>query len=746
MSAISDFRGTVYSRHHPVTYGTPDMSKSHSVGSDALVSVVVPTYNASPERLQKTLDSISEQTLAKRFFEILIVDDATDRPESRMYLQSLAELESYGGVTLRMIRHDTNLWLAEARNTGARSTTLPYLVFLDDDDLIAPDYLEKCLVLLAATPQADWVYTNVLKFDQRNELRKADGFNFLRFFLKNEMPYSAMFRTDVWERAGQREIQIPTGKRTFEDWDMYMRLMSRGSFGTPLSDTTFYYRKSPQSVAARSVREYIASVYVNYRMHFWRLPALPLGHLKYRRFFRRGHCRLSVFHPVRYLNYIFEYLVKRYLRLREMPALLDARATFNAVFRPKRFLSHVLHDPSTFSLAAIRCGFSASPDMSFIHDRDFPRAEPSNTLLAGHTWWQMGGAELIYLEWLKTARNAGADKLVDVVGVSDDELDVLRQDFGEYSDTQYALDRFGETPLQRLRSLWNLICLEHPRLIFVSGNPYLYFLLPYIKEQFPDIRIIDILHNEFDGVIDWFSISSDYTEFIDCRVVTSEYWKQVLVDKYGVDPGKIEVTGNPVDTKLYDPDRHDAKKIRRSMGLDTDKRVVSFVGRLHDQKGLDVFFTLVDLMSGDLDYHFVIAGDGEFREAVIRFAKDRPNLSFLGYFRTVEKVLAMSDVLVCPSRYEGVPLIGLEAAAMNTGLISTNVVGFREQLSDGGFGLYYDASMVPTQDAATIRAILLNKFDMLGDLGKNGRSYVVGRNSRERVARDYRQVLGRFMA
>ena len=161
-------------------------------------------------------------------------------------------------------------------------------------------------------------------------------------------------------------------------------------------------------------------------------------------------------------------------------------------------------------------------------------------------------------------------------------------------------------------------------------------------------------------MVDMFTISADFDEYLDKRVVTSDYWKDLLVEKYGVEPSKIVVAANPVDTDLYDPRRFDREEVLEEFGLDPDRKTIGFIGRLHPQKGLDVFLELAKEMGDRRDVQFIIAGDGELKPQIIDAEKHMRNVHFLGPFSTVERVLAATDVLVCPSEYEGAPLIGLE--------------------------------------------------------------------------------------
>lgn len=99
------------------------------------VSVIVPIYNVE-QYIKLCVDSILAQTFQD--FEIILVDDAS--PDNSYALcQKL-----YGGNDkVKFIRHEKNQGLGVSRNTGIKHATGKYVYFLDSDDFIFPDALEK---------------------------------------------------------------------------------------------------------------------------------------------------------------------------------------------------------------------------------------------------------------------------------------------------------------------------------------------------------------------------------------------------------------------------------------------------------------------------------------------------------------------------------------------------------------------------------------------------------------------------
>jgi len=106
-----------------------------------LVSILIPAFNAAPW-IAQTLDSALAQTWPQ--IEILVVDDgSTDN--------TLDIARSYKNKSLRVISQP-NAGAAAARNTGLRAALGDYIQFLDADDLLAPDKIERQMLALAEAP------------------------------------------------------------------------------------------------------------------------------------------------------------------------------------------------------------------------------------------------------------------------------------------------------------------------------------------------------------------------------------------------------------------------------------------------------------------------------------------------------------------------------------------------------------------------------------------------------------------
>jgi glycosyltransferase involved in cell wall biosynthesis len=109
------------------------------------ISVIICTHNPRPDYLQRTLAALKLQTLPLERWEFLLVDNASQPPVAQQY--DLA-WHPHG-------RHisETTLGLTPARLRGIAESRAQWLVFVDDDNLLAPDYLARVLAIAASHPR-----------------------------------------------------------------------------------------------------------------------------------------------------------------------------------------------------------------------------------------------------------------------------------------------------------------------------------------------------------------------------------------------------------------------------------------------------------------------------------------------------------------------------------------------------------------------------------------------------------------
>ncbi len=193
------------------------------------ISVILPCFN-SHQHLQQTLDSLRAQTF--RDFEIILVDDGSNDPDTVSFLDNM-------GDDIRMIRQ-MNMGLPAARNTAIRHAQGKYILPLDCDDWLAPEYLQTAYDLIIQQPEKTFVYSHLAVFgDVKGVLIK--NYNFFEQLFLNQLPYCLLMPRSAWQELGGYDESMRKG---YEDWEFNIRLGRHGYYGVAMPEAMFHYRVS----------------------------------------------------------------------------------------------------------------------------------------------------------------------------------------------------------------------------------------------------------------------------------------------------------------------------------------------------------------------------------------------------------------------------------------------------------------------------------------------------------------------
>ena len=153
------------------------------------------------------------------------------------------------------------------------------------------------------------------------------------------------------------------------------------------------------------------------------------------------------------------------------------------------------------------------------------------------------------------------------------------------------------------------------------------------------------------------------------------------------------------------------QSLRENHGAAPSAPICLVVARLTAQKGIDLLLDALILYQG-VPFLTVVAGDGPLRAELEERARrlgldfksaspDRPRIAFLGPRDDVRRLLAAADLLVLPSRMEGLSLALVEAHAAGVPCLVTRVGGNEEIVADGETGV-----IVPPEDPAALAGAL----------------------------------------
>jgi glycosyltransferase involved in cell wall biosynthesis len=199
------------------------------------VSVVIPVYNTG-EYLAEALASVRRQTW--RNFEVVIVDDgSTDA-------RTLAILEAAAHEPEVTVHRTPNRGPALARNFAIEQARGAYILPLDSDDWLAPEFLARTVPLLDADPKLGVAYTWVGLVGGHHGVWKTGGFTLLELLSRCTIHVSSLYRRELWADVGGYD---PTFVESCEDWDLWLGAAKRGWTGRGVPEVLVYYRRSATS-------------------------------------------------------------------------------------------------------------------------------------------------------------------------------------------------------------------------------------------------------------------------------------------------------------------------------------------------------------------------------------------------------------------------------------------------------------------------------------------------------------------
>ena len=203
-------------------------------------------------------------------------------------------------------------------------------------------------------------------------------------------------------------------------------------------------------------------------------------------------------------------------------------------------------------------------------------------------------------------------------------------------------------------------------------------------------------------------------EYADAVIAVSAGMKEAVLRAYPrIDDTKVHTVLNGIDPEKWYPD---SGTIAEELGVDPDKPVVAFVGRITRQKG--VAHLLKAAQSFDEDIQLILcAGAPDTKEIaaeteglVEKLKASRDGVFWIQEMMPPEKVrevYSLADVFVCPSIYEPLGIVNLEAMACETAVVASRVGGIPEVVVDGETGVLvdYDADDTAGFEAALAEAV-----------------------------------------
>jgi glycosyltransferase involved in cell wall biosynthesis len=182
--------------------------------------------------------------------------------------------------------------------------------------------------------------------------------------------------------------------------------------------------------------------------------------------------------------------------------------------------------------------------------------------------------------------------------------------------------------------------------------------------------------------------------------VSSDIRQQLV--RTGSRPDRVQLLLNGIDHERFRRDPTQVRQARARVGVSVGDVLVGAVGRLEPQKRFDVLIDACARVRSSVPFlQLVIAGEGSERARLEKHVADHGHASWCRLIGHVVDVVALHhalDVFVQSSAYEGTPNVVLEAMAMETPIVATDVGGTREICRPNLDGL-----SVPAENAVALQ-------------------------------------------
>lgn len=217
----------------------------------ALVSIITPCFKQA-HFLKESLQSVLDQTYTH--WECIVVNDGSPDDTERIAQEWC--------VTDSRIRYlyQTNGGLPSARNFGIASCLGEFIVALDADDILHPEFLARLLPVLQSNESIGIVscYRYFFMNNKENIIHQysANGANYWDLMFENKLMPASMYRKSCWEAVGGYDETMTKG---FEDWEFWLNVTKRGWQFTFVEEFLFYYRKAKQSMLTDTISNHAES-------------------------------------------------------------------------------------------------------------------------------------------------------------------------------------------------------------------------------------------------------------------------------------------------------------------------------------------------------------------------------------------------------------------------------------------------------------------------------------------------------
>jgi len=204
-----------------------------------------------------------------------------------------------------------------------------------------------------------------------------------------------------------------------------------------------------------------------------------------------------------------------------------------------------------------------------------------------------------------------------------------------------------------------------------------------------------------------------------------------------------------VNIEIFDRNRINKSnyEIKRELNLPMNSFILTFVGRLTYEKGIEELIkAFLELSKIYNNIYLLIVGKSLIGDKkifpmskLLQILEINENIIYLGYRENIPEILKITDIFLLPSHREGVPKSLLEAMAMENAIITTNISGIRQIIKDKENGLLIE----PKDVNALIEAIktLIEDSNLREKIKRNARTTILNNYDEKLIALKQKNII-----
>jgi glycosyltransferase involved in cell wall biosynthesis/peptidoglycan/xylan/chitin deacetylase (PgdA/CDA1 family) len=239
-------------------------------------------------------------------------------------------------------------------------------------------------------------------------------------------------------------------------------------------------------------------------------------------------------------------------------------------------------------------------------------------------------------------------------------------------------------------------------------------------------------------MIPYYLVLDNLTSLFNQKIIAVSHAVKSDLMEQGIKPGKMVVVQNGIDPNLMT-----GKKDNNDKELeDSENTIVGTITRLSPQKDLKTLLRMANLVIKQIpNVKFIVVGDGEQREELQNMVESlglHNHVRLLGYREDSRDILKSFDIFALSSLWEGLPIVILEAMAVEKPVIATAVDGVKEVVEHGKSGLLVDPQRPDLLAESVIQ--LINNPNQAKAMGRKGRKRLERFFSIDRVINTIEQI------